>query len=224
MIARKILPYIKEKLKPGFVVGLFGARRTGKTVLLKQLLELISGKSLIVSGEDFDVQEILSSQKLSLLKSFTSGYTHLFIDEAQKIPGIGVNLKLIVDNIPEISVFFTGSSSFELYRQIGEPLTGRSIFFNLFGFSQEELDEDFLGARKTLENKLIYGLYPQVYLEQSLSEKEEILLDQFRSKGMEINYADKDSFLNASKPVYDHFEEMLGADTIQKIIEIGQNY
>jgi len=175
MIARKIRPYIKEKLKPGFVVGLFGARRTGKTVFLKQLLETISGKSLVVSGEDLDVQEILSSHKLSLLKSFTSGYTHLFIDEAQKIPGIGVNLKLIVDNIPEISVFFTGSSSFELYRQIGEPLTGRSIFFNLFGFSQEELDEDFLGARKTLENKLIYGLYPQVYLEQSLSEKEEIL-------------------------------------------------
>ena len=175
MIARKILPYIKIKLKPGFAVGLFGARRIGKTVLLNQLLEATSGKSLVVSGEDFDVQEILSSKKLSLLKSFTSGYTHLYVDEAQKIPDIGVNLKLIVDNIPEIVIFFTGSSSFELYRQIGEPLTGRSVFFNLYGFSQEELAEDFLEARKTLENKLIYGLYPQVYLEQSLSEKEEIL-------------------------------------------------
>ena len=175
MIARKLLPYIIEKLKPGFVVGLFGARRTGKTVLMNQLVQEISGNSLVVSGEDFDVQEILSSQKLSLLKSFTSGYSHLYIDEAQKIPNIGNNLKLIVDNIPEIALFFTGSSSFELYKQIGEPLTGRSIFLNLYGFSQEELDEDFLGARKMLESKLIYGLYPQVYLEQGLSEKEEIL-------------------------------------------------
>lgn len=175
MIERKILPYIKGKLKPGFAVGLFGARRTGKTVLMNQLVEVVPGNPLVVSGEDFDVQEILSSQKLSLLKSFTSGHTHLYIDEAQKIPNVGINLKLIVDNIPDITLFFTGSSSFELHKQIGEPLTGRSLFLNLYGFSQEELDEDFLGARKALETKLIYGLYPQVYLEQGLSDKEEIL-------------------------------------------------
>jgi predicted AAA+ superfamily ATPase len=175
MIRRKILPLIKDRLKPGFAVGLFGARRTGKTVLMNLLVEEITGKSLVVSGEDFDVLEILSSQKISLLKSFTSGYTHLCIDEAQKIPNIGNNLKLIVDNIPEIAIFFTGSSSLELYKQIGEPLTGRSAFFNLYGFSHEELREDFMEARKKLENKLIYGLYPQVYLEQGLSEKEEIL-------------------------------------------------
>ncbi|MBN2728781.1 MAG: ATP-binding protein [Bacteroidales bacterium] len=175
MITRKLLPYIVDNLKPGFAVGLFGARRTGKTVLMNQVAQEIPGKPLIISGEDFDVQEIFSSQKLSLLKSTTSGYTHLFIDEAQKIPNVGINLKLIVDNIPGISIFFTGSSSFELYNQIGEPLTGRSIFLNLFGFSQEELNDDFLEARKTLDNKLIYGLYPQVYLEPGNVQKEEVL-------------------------------------------------
>jgi predicted AAA+ superfamily ATPase len=175
MKPRKLLPYIADNLKPGFAVGLFGARRTGKTVLMNQVAEKITGKPLIVSGEDFDVQELFSSQKLSLLKSTTSGYTHLFIDEAQKIPNVGINLKLIVDNIPGISIFFTGSSSFELYNQIGEPLTGRSIFLNLFGFSQEELNEDFLEARKSLDNKLIYGLYPQVYLEPGNDQKQEIL-------------------------------------------------
>lgn len=142
---------------------------------MNQVAQEIQGKPLIISGEDFDVQEIFSSQKLSLLKSTTSGYTHLFIDEAQKIPSVGINLKLIVDNIPGISIFFTGSSSFELYNQIGEPLTGRSIFLNLFGFSQEELNDDFLEARKTLDNKLIYGLYPQVYLEPGNVQKEEVL-------------------------------------------------
>jgi len=175
MIARKLFPYIADYLKPGFAIGLFGARRTGKTVLMNQLAEKISGRALIVSGEDFDVQEVFSSQKLSLLKSAVSGYTHLFIDEAQKIPNIGSNLKLIVDNIPQLVVFFTGSSSFGLYNQIGEPLTGRSIFLNLFGFSQEELGEDFLDARKALDENLIYGLYPQVYLEQEFRQKEEIL-------------------------------------------------
>jgi len=175
MIARKLFPYIADNLKPGFAIGLFGARRTGKTVLMNQLAEKISGRSLIISGEDFDVQELFSSQKLSLLKSATSGYTHLFIDEAQKIPNIGTSLKLIVDSFPQLAVFFTGSSSFELYNQLGEPLTGRSIFLNLFGFSQEELNEDFLDARKALEEKLIYGLYPQVYLEQEIKQKEEIL-------------------------------------------------
>jgi predicted AAA+ superfamily ATPase len=175
MIARKLHPYIAEKLKPGFAIGIFGARRTGKTVLMHQLAEKIPGKPLIISGEDFDAQELFSSQKLSLLKSATSGYTHLFIDEAQKIPNIGINLKLIVDNIPEIAIFFTGYSSFELYAQIGEPLTGRSLFLNLYGFSQEELNEDFLQARSALEQKLIYGLYPQVYLESGSDQKEEIL-------------------------------------------------
>jgi len=76
-------------------VGLFGARRTGKTVLMNLVAETAPGNSLVISGEDFEVQEIFSSQKLSLLKSTTSGYTHLFIDEAQKIPSIGTNLKLI---------------------------------------------------------------------------------------------------------------------------------
>lgn len=175
MIVRKLQSYIANNLKPGFAVGLFGARRTGKTVLMNQLAKEISGKPLIVSGEDFDVQELFSSQKLSLLKSATSGYTHLFVDEAQKIPNIGTSLKLIVDNLPKLTVFYTGSSSLELYNQIGEPLTGRSIFLNLFGFSQEELNEDFLEARKALEIKLIYGLYPQVYLEEVTKHKEENL-------------------------------------------------
>lgn len=175
MISRQIQALIQNKLKPGLALGLFGARRTGKTVLMNQVLEETRGKTLLVSGEDFDVQEILSSQKLSLLKSFTAGYSNLFIDEAQKIPNIGINLKLIVDHIPGISIFFTGSSSFDLYNQIGEPLTGRSVLLNLFGFSQQELEENFLEARKSLDNKLIYGTYPQIHIEEQLKQKEELL-------------------------------------------------
>ena len=95
MINRKLFSYITNILKPGLAVGLFGARRTGKTVLMNQVAETTPGKSLVISGEDLEVQEIFSSQKLSLLKSTSSGYTNLFIDEAQKIPNIGINLSLI---------------------------------------------------------------------------------------------------------------------------------
>ncbi|MEZ5070740.1 MAG: ATP-binding protein [Bacteroidales bacterium] len=165
----------RGEAQPGFAIGLFGARRTGKTVLMHRLVENQPGKSLIVSGEDVDVQEILSSQRLSLLKSFTAGYDLLCIDEAQKIPGIGSTLKLIVDNLSDVAIFFTGSSSLELHHQIGEPLTGRSLILNLHGFTQEEIREDFLQARKMLESKLIYGLYPQVYLEPMPDQKAEIL-------------------------------------------------
>ena len=175
MLKRWVLPAVKDSLGERKAIGLFGARRTGKTVLMDQLLKEIEGEVLVVSGEDFDVQEILSSQRLSLLKSFTAGYTHLFIDEAQKIPHIGINLKLIVDNIQGISVFFTGSSAFELYDQIGEPLTGRSRIYNMYGFSQQELPEDFLDARRSIESKIIYGLYPQVYLEDNPSGKQDLL-------------------------------------------------
>lgn len=164
-----------KKLRPGFAVGLFGARRTGKTVLMNQIADSLSEKVLLVSGEDIEVQEILRTQKIGTLRAFTAGYSFLFIDEALKIPGIGQSLKLITDHISSVSVFFTDSSSFELYKQIGEPLTGRSIFLNLFGFSQEELNEDYLNAVRSLESRLVYGVYPQVYLEQNLQEKEDIL-------------------------------------------------
>lgn len=115
MVYRVITEKILETLKPGKVIGLFGARRTGKTVLMEEIRKLLPGKKiLLVHGENLDVSEILSSRRTSVLKKFTSGYEYLFIDEAQKIPNIGQNLKLVADTIPEISVFVTGSSAFDL--------------------------------------------------------------------------------------------------------------
>ena len=129
----------------------------------------------MVHGEDLDVSEVLSSQRTQILKNFLSGYTFLFIDEAQKIPNIGTNLKLIVDEIPEVSIFVTGSSAFDLKQKLGEPLTGRSRFFTLFPFSFSELKEDYLTAKKCLNEKLIYGTYPQVSTENNITEKRHIL-------------------------------------------------
>lgn len=176
MIYRFLTDDILKSLHPGFVTGLFGARRTGKTFLMEQIRDRIEGKQiLMVQGDNLDVAEILSSQRLSVLKQFTVGYDYLFIDEAQKIPGIGDNLKLIVDNIPELAVFVTGSSAFDLKNKIGEPLTGRSKYFYLYPIAQLELKDDFLTSKENLESRLIYGSYPQIMTATTEMERRNLL-------------------------------------------------
>jgi predicted AAA+ superfamily ATPase len=176
MVSRIIKNRILAALKPGKVIGLFGARRTGKTILMNEIMsEMTNKKILLVHGENLDVSEILSSQRSAVLKKFVAGYDFLFIDEAQKIPNIGSNLKLLVDTIGDVGVFVTGSSTFDLHRNIGEPLTGRGTNFTLFPFAQAELQENFLQSKEHLEDHLIFGLYPQVVLAENTEEKIEVL-------------------------------------------------
>ncbi len=172
--------YIKNEIltslvKPNTVVGIFGARRTGKTFLMQEIEKELGEKVLMVQGENLDVSEILSSQRLIQLKRFTEGVDYLFIDEAQKIPEIGINLKLMIDNIPGLHILVSGSSSFDLRKKIGEPLTGRSHFFHLYPIAQIELEENFLQKKENLELRLLYGGYPQVITASSIKERTTIL-------------------------------------------------
>ena len=167
---------ILQALQPNFVVVLYGARRTGKTVLLHSVREAIGHEQvLMVNGEDLEVARLLSSQKLSILERFVAGYTYLFIDEAQSIPGIGLNLKLMVDMIPGLHILITGSSALELYGTAGEPLTGRSLFLSLFPLAQMELGEHMLEMERNLEDRLIFGWYPQVVTAENEQKKIEVL-------------------------------------------------
>ncbi|MCK5368487.1 MAG: ATP-binding protein, partial [Cyclobacteriaceae bacterium] len=167
---------ILKQLKSGFVVVLYGARRTGKTVLLNDIRQqMAKGKVLSVVGEDLDVAEILTDRRISTLSRFVDGYKYLFIDEAQVIPNVGATLKLMVDSIEGLHVFITGSSALDLYGQAGEPLTGRSIFLKLFPLSLMELGQNLLELKRDLEQKLIYGLYPQVVMASPNQEKKQVL-------------------------------------------------
>lgn len=173
MIARIVEKQILSSLKLGKVVCLMGARRTGKTILLNKISETLpANKILVVHGQDLVAQEKLSSQRVESLKNVLAGYEYLFIDEAQYIPNIGTNLKLIVDTIP-ISVFVTGSSAFDLKNKVGEPLVGRGIFLNLFPIAQQELSlrETPIETAGRLEERLIFGGYPDVVTAKSRSEK-----------------------------------------------------
>ncbi len=177
MISRYIEKQILDSLKPGVVIGIFGARRVGKTFLMKKIKEELKGKILFIQGDDLSVAEILSSQKIEQLKRLTSGYNYLFIDEAQMIPNIGQSLKLIVDSIPNLSVMVSGSSSFDLKNKIGEPLVGRSKYFHLYPISELEwsMTEDFIMSKANLESRLIFGSYPQVATSETDQEKKDKL-------------------------------------------------
>jgi len=166
-IAQKQLENLRAATQPGKVIVLYGARRTGKTTLLHEFLkEEKEAPYLLVSGEDIAVQGYLSSQSVEKLTAFIGKNRLLVVDEAQKVPQIGLNLKLIVDHIPGVRIIATGSSSFDLARSIGEPLTGRKITLKLFPLAQMEISqtEQRHQTDANLESRLIYGSYPEVVL------------------------------------------------------------
>ena len=176
-IKRYILPKIKQDLTPGKVVVIYGPRQTGKTTLLNEIKRASKEKMLFVSGEDRFVQEWLSSRSIAILKKYIGDCKILMIDEAQHINQIGLNLKLIVDHIENIKVIATGSSSFELANQIGEPLVGRKWQFDLFPIAQIELKEreDYLSTKENLPERLIFGSYPEIITTVGLDKKKQLL-------------------------------------------------
>ena len=136
----------------------------GKTVLLRQIQEQTKLVTLWLNGEDFDVQALLAQRSVAAYGRLLGDTELLLIDEAQAIPEIGRVLKLMVDSFAKITIIATGSSAFDLTNQTGEPLTGRRIHFDLFPLAQWELEqrENTLQTRQQLEDRLIFGSYPEV--------------------------------------------------------------
>jgi predicted AAA+ superfamily ATPase len=167
---------LKSLISKGKVIVIFGPRRVGKTTLLKKYLEN-EKNYLFVTGEDVFAADFLSSCSLEKLKAFIGKNRILVIDEAQYIPKIGINLKLIVDHIEDIKVIVTGSSTFDLANQIGEPLTGRKKIIKMETISQIELNqiESRVQTKANLENRIIYGSYPEIILFQDDISKKEYL-------------------------------------------------
>lgn len=168
---------LKDYLKPNKVLVIYGSRQVGKTTLLKKFLSETKLKYKLDLGDNIKTQEILGSQDLAKLLSYVSGYDLLVIDEAQRIPNIGIGLKMIVDNAPNIMVIATGSSSFELAGQIGEPLTGRKTTLTLFPVAQIELQKlrNNFELEQKLPEVLVFGSYPAVVTAQSVADKMAIL-------------------------------------------------
>ncbi|MFC1807877.1 ATP-binding protein [Candidatus Omnitrophota bacterium] len=165
-IPQKQLENVQKMIQPQKAIIIYGPRRCGKTTLLTKIIEGTQEKHIFANGEDITTQDYLSSQSIEKLKRFVGSNNLLIIDEAQKVKNIGLNIKLMLDNIKGLKIIATGSSSFDLARQLGEPLTGRKYTLKMFPLSQMEL-----GAVQThsqtisaLESRLIYGSYPEAVL------------------------------------------------------------
>ena len=163
-IKRYLLTQLQEYLLPGKVLVLYGPRQVGKTTLAKDLIESVPLRSKFVNADELIYREALSSQNRQRLSEVLGDAELLIIDEAQRVPEIGLNLKILIDSFPNVRVMATGSASFDLANKISEPLTGRKLTFNLFPVSYEECKHTFgpLEARSQLERWLVWGGYPVI--------------------------------------------------------------
>jgi len=186
MITRSIAPEIGKRLNVGEkIIIVFGARQVGKTTLIKSLLAEKDAKILQVDGDRQEHVDVLSSANFSDLKSFVAGTDLLFIDEAQRIPKIGLNLKILHDQIPELKIIVTGSSALELSNRVREPMTGRTWTYRLYPISWFEwkVFEDFNLIERDfwLEQFLLFGSYPEILTTSVIADKQAMLREMTES-------------------------------------------
>lgn len=170
---------LEQYLKPNQVLILFGPRRAGKTTILKNFLSQTKLKYRLDSGDNLRIQNLLGSQDFDKIIEYAQGYDLIAIDEAQNIPNIGMALKIIVDQVPNIKVIATGSLSFDLSQSVGEPLTGRKVTLTLYPIAQLELLQLYNrhDLREKLEEFLIFGSYPAVVMAPTRQDKIGILTE-----------------------------------------------
>ena len=173
MILRKLKHVIKGRLFNGKAIVLIGARQVGKTTLLNQLAQESEQSVLMLNCDEPEVRILLENTNISQLKLLIGNNKLIIIDEAQKVKNIGLTLKLFVDNFKDLQVIATGSSAFELHNRLNEPLTGRKLEYHLYPISSGEIIETYglLEEKRTLENRLIYGSYPDIVMHPEQARK-----------------------------------------------------
>ena len=163
-IERELKAQVVKRIKPQKVMLIYGPRRVGKTLLLREIYNEFEGKKLLLNGESSDTVRMLADRSISNYKHLFADVSLLAIDEAQHIPEIGMKLKLMVDEIPGLAIVATGSSSFDLQNQAGEPLVGRSTRFMLTPFSIKEINKQqpTFQTITNIDQHLVYGFYPEL--------------------------------------------------------------
>jgi len=163
-LQRLLLSQLQDALIPGKVLVLYGPRQVGKTTLANDLLSTVSLRSRFVNADELIYREALASQSRQKLGEVLGDAELLVIDEAQRVPEIGLNLKILIDSYPQAVIVATGSASFDLANKISEPLTGRKLIFNLYPVSYSEIRQTLgaLEARTQLERWLVWGGYPAI--------------------------------------------------------------
>jgi predicted AAA+ superfamily ATPase len=235
MINRLPFKLIRSKLRSGKAIIILGARQTGKTTLLHQLLDK-SADTLWLSGDDQDVQSLFEKITSSRLKSVFAGKKTIVIDEAQRIADIGIKLKLITDHLKGVQLIATGSSAFELANRINEPLTGRKWEFHLYPLSFGEMVDHhgLLEEKRLLPHRLVYGYYPEVVtrpgdeksvlkqLSDSYLYKDILMWERIQKPEKLIRLMQALSFQVGNQVAYHELGQLTGLDhkTVEKYINL----
>jgi predicted AAA+ superfamily ATPase len=216
LLKRKLQQIIENRMFNGKAIILVGARQVGKSTLFRQIL---SGRQdmLTLNCDDAEVREMLTNVKRGELQRIVGNHRIIMVDEAQRVQGIGLAMKLITDNMPDVQLLITGSSSLMLQGSLNEPLTGRKFEYHLYPFSTQELIENMglLRAKGLLEARLVFGSYPDVI--NNMGNTQEILMNLSGS----YMYQDLLSMEGVRKPVL--IEKLLVALALQVGSEVSYN-
>ncbi len=237
MFNRKQIEFGKARLFKGKAFIIFGARQVGKTTFALKLIEDRLAETKIVNGDEADVREEFLKPNATKLKRIIGKNKILLIDEAQRIVDIGIVIKIIVDQLKDVQVIATGSSAFELSNKINEPLTGRKYEMYLHPLTFEEManHHGLLDEKRQLEQRLIYGSYPEILANENDAQehikliansylyKDLFILDQMTKPallekivralalqiGSEVNYNELSQLVKADNKTIERYVDLL---------------
>lgn len=164
MIIRLQADNIEKVFFKGKAIIVSGARQVGKTTMLENILQKYQGELLAMDGDDITIQNLMTRPNTQQIKQLIGKSKIVFIDEAQRIPDIGLTSKIITDKFKDVQLILSGSSSFDLINKVNEPLTGRKWTFSVWPVTWEEWQNHvgYVKAEQDVENRLIFGFYPDV--------------------------------------------------------------
>ena len=240
MIKRILEDTIKQRLWQGKAIIVFGARQVGKTTVLNNLLQK-RDDVLWLNGDEQDVRNLFDNISSTRLKTIIGQKKIVVIDEAQRILNIGLGIKLITDNIPDVQVIATGSSSFDLSNKVREPLTGRKFEYMMFPFSFAELVGHYglLDEKRMLSHRLVYGSYPDVVthpgeerlilseLADSYLYKDILMFDKIKKSDKLVKLLQALAFQIGSEVSYNELAQTCGLDpkTVESyVLLLEQSY
>ncbi len=240
MIKRKLRDIIEKRLFDGKAILLMGPRQVGKTTLLKELFE---GREDVMwlNGDELDVQALFEGVSATRLKAMFGRKKIIIIDEAQRIPNIGLRLKLVTDQIKDVQLIATGSSAFELATKTGEPLTGRKWEYKMYPLSFGEMVDEhgLLDEKRMIPHRLIFGYYPEVVmrpgeereilrlLSDSYLYKDVLMSDQINKPDSLVKLLQALAFQVGSQVSYNELAQLCSLDskTVEKyVILLEQSY
>ena len=236
MITRKLQAEIEKRMFSGKAIIVLGARQVGKSTLFKMILDKTDKRVLSLNCDEPEVRDLLADINTPDLRTLIGANEIVMIDEAQRVRDIGMTLKRITDNFQDIQLLVTGSSSFDLLNRLSEPLTGRKFEYRLYPLSTAEIMDSmgYLAVRQSLENRLIYGSYPEIICKKddakllligmsgSYLYKDLLSLDGIRRPTILDKLLKALAFQVSSEVSYNELAQTVGIDskTVEKYVDL----